>query len=59
MGIFVGDLFKVYCCYVDLKKWKVEVVSFSENSVGGYKEIIVLIKGKGVYLRFKFEVGIY
>ncbi|RKU91225.1 peptide chain release factor 1, partial [Helicobacter pylori] len=56
-GIFVGDLFKAYCRYADLKKWKVEVVSSSENSVGGYKEIIALIKGKGVYSRLKFEAG--
>ncbi|RKV57424.1 PCRF domain-containing protein, partial [Helicobacter pylori] len=56
-GIFVGDLFKAYCRYADLKKWKVEIVSSSENSVGGYKEIIVLIKGKGVYSRLKFEAG--
>lgn len=56
-GIFVGDLFKAYCRYADLKKWKVEIVSSSENSVGGYKEIIALIKGKGVYSRLKFEAG--
>ncbi len=56
-GIFVGDLFKAYCRYADLKRWKVEIVSSSENSVGGYKEIIALIKGKGVYSRLKFEAG--
>ncbi|GAA7317179.1 peptide chain release factor 1 [Helicobacter pylori] len=56
-GIFVGDLFKAYCRYADLKKWKVEIVGSSENSVGGYKEIIALIKGKGVYSRLKFEAG--
>ncbi|GHH42369.1 peptide chain release factor 1 [Helicobacter pylori] len=56
-GIFVGDLFKAYCRYADLKKWKVEIVSSSENSVGGYKEIIASIKGKGVYSRLKFEAG--
>lgn len=56
-GIFVGDLFKAYCRYAESKKWKVEIISSSENSVGGYKEIIALIKGEAVYSRLKFEGG--
>lgn len=56
-GIFVGDLFKTYCRYAESKKWKVEIISSSENSVGGYKEIIALIKGDNVYSRLKFEGG--
>ncbi|AWI33870.1 peptide chain release factor 1 [Helicobacter apodemus] len=56
-GIFVGDLFKTYVRYADLKGWKVEIISSSENNVGGYKEIIALIKGKGAYSKFKFEGG--
>ncbi|RDU62477.1 peptide chain release factor 1 [Helicobacter didelphidarum] len=56
-GIFVGDLFGAYCRYADSKKWKVEIVSSSENSVGGYKEIIALIKGNGAYSRLKYEGG--
>lgn len=56
-SIFVGDLFKAYCKYADSKKWKVEIISSSENHVGGYKEIIALIKGKGVYSRLKYEGG--
>ena len=56
-GIFVGDLFRAYTRYADLRKWKVEIISSSENSVGGYKEIIALIKGEDVYSRLKFEGG--
>lgn len=56
-GIFVGDLFKTYCRYAESKKWKIEIISSSENSVGGYKEIIALIKGDNVYSRLKFEGG--
>lgn len=56
-GIFVGDLFKAYCRYADLQKWKVEIISSSENNVGGYKEIIALIKGQGAYSKLKFEGG--
>lgn len=56
-GIFVGDLFRAYCRYAENKKWKVEIISSSENSVGGYKEVIALIKGNGVYSRLKYEGG--
>ncbi len=56
-GIFVGDLFKAYCRYAESKKWKVEIMSSSENNVGGYKEIIAFIKGDGVYSRLKYEGG--
>lgn len=56
-GIFVGDLFKAYCRYADLQKWKVEIISSSENNVGGYKEVIALIKGQGAYSKLKYEGG--
>lgn len=56
-GIFVGDLFRAYCRYAESKKWKVEIISSSENNVGGYKEVIALIKGSGVYSRLKYEGG--
>nr|QGT50378.1 peptide chain release factor 1 [uncultured Helicobacter sp.] len=56
-GIFVGDLFKAYCRYADLQKWKVEIMSSSENNVGGYKEVIALIKGNGAYSKLKYEGG--
>lgn len=52
-GIFVGDLFKAYCRYADLQKWKVEIISSSENNVGGYKEVIALVKGNGAYSKLK------
>ena len=56
-GIFVGDLFRAYCRYADMKGWKVEIISSSENDVGGYKEMIALIKGAGVFSRLKYEGG--
>ncbi|MWV62053.1 peptide chain release factor 1 [Helicobacter saguini] len=56
-GIFVGDLFGAYCRYADSKKWKVEIISSSENAVGGYKEVIALVKGEGAYSRLKYEGG--
>lgn len=56
-GIFVGDLFRAYCKYAESKRWKVEIMSSSENNVGGYKEVIALIRGEGVYSRLKYEGG--
>ena len=56
-GIFVGDLFGAYCRYADYKGWKVEIISMAEGVLGGYKEIIALVKGSGAYSRLKYEGG--
>ena len=56
-ALFVGDLFKMYDHYAEKRKWKVEVVSSSPSEVGGYKEIIMRVIGKGAYSRLKFESG--
>lgn len=56
-ALFVGDLFNAYIRYADARGYKFEIVSQSEGSVGGFKEIILLIKGKGAYSRLKFEGG--
>ncbi|MDR1460610.1 MAG: peptide chain release factor 1 [Campylobacteraceae bacterium] len=56
-ALFVADLFKAYTRYAESKKWKVEIVSQSEGILGGFKEIIALIQGKGAYSRLKHEGG--
>jgi len=56
-SLFVGDLFRAYVRYAESKKWKVEIVSESQSDVGGYKEIILLIKGENVYSKLKYEGG--
>ena len=56
-AIFVGDLFQAYMKYIDSKGWKAEIISSNEGEFGGYKEIIVLIRGDKVYSRLKFEGG--
>jgi len=56
-AIFAGDLFRAYVRYADLKGWKVELTSSSESDHHGYKEVIVLIKGDGVYSKLKYEAG--
>ncbi|WP_295734130.1 peptide chain release factor 1 [uncultured Bartonella sp.] len=58
-ALFAGDLFRMYERYASLHGWKVEVVSASEGDVGGYKEIIASVTGKGVFSRLKFESGVH
>ncbi len=58
-ALFVADLFKAYVRYAELRGWKVEIVSQSEGVMGGFKEVIALIKGQGAYSRLKFEGGVH
>jgi peptide chain release factor 1 len=56
-ALFAGDLFRMYSRYAENHRWKVEVMSASESQLGGYREIIAQISGRGVYARLKFEAG--
>ncbi|HEX2136081.1 MAG TPA: peptide chain release factor 1 [Microvirga sp.] len=58
-ALFAGDLFRMYARYAELKGWRVEIMSASEGTVGGYKEIVAEIKGRGVFARLKFESGVH
>jgi len=58
-ALFAADLFRMYTRYADLHGWKVEIISLSENDLGGYKEIVASISGKGVFARLKFESGVH
>jgi peptide chain release factor 1 len=58
-AIFAGDLFRMYTRYADEKKWKTEVLSENAIGVGGYKEIIFEIRGKGAYSKLKYESGVH
>ncbi len=53
-ALFAGDLYRMYQRYTDLKGWKLEIISASEAAMGGYKEIIVGVSGKGAFSRLKF-----
>src|SRR5262249_30585732 len=48
-ALFAADLFRMYSRYAELKGWKVDVISLSENDLGGYKEIVASITGRGVF----------
>ena len=56
-GLFAGDLFKMYQRYADVRGWKVEVMDHHTTGVGGLKEIIANVNGKGAYSRLKYESG--
>ncbi|WP_413154533.1 peptide chain release factor 1 [Bartonella sp. cb54] len=58
-ALFAGDLFRMYERYAASHNWKVEVVSLNEGEVGGYKEIIATVSGKGVFSKLKFESGVH
>ncbi len=58
-ALFAADLFRMYSRYAERKGWKVDVLSISETGVGGLKEVIATIEGKGVYGRFKYESGVH
>jgi peptide chain release factor 1 len=58
-ALFAGDLFRMYARYAEAKGWRVEVISESEGTAGGYKEVVAEIKGRGVFARFKFESGVH
>ncbi|MBM3551085.1 MAG: peptide chain release factor 1 [Alphaproteobacteria bacterium] len=58
-ALFAGDLFRAYQKYAALKGWRVEMVSESPGALGGFKEIVAEIIGRGVYGRLKFESGVH
>ncbi|MCC3245241.1 peptide chain release factor 1 [Methylocystis sp. WRRC1] len=58
-ALFAGDLFRAYQKYAALKGWRVELVSESPGALGGFKEIVAEIIGRGVYGRLKFESGVH
>jgi peptide chain release factor 1 len=58
-GLFAADLMRMYTRYAEAKKWKVEIVSASESGIGGYKEVVFEVKGRGAYSRLKYESGVH
>ena len=58
-GLFAADLFRMYTRYAQSRGWKVEVISSSESGIGGFKEIIFEVKGRGAYSRLKHERGVH
>jgi len=58
-ALFAADLFRMYARYAEQRGWKVEIISLSENDLGGYKEVVASIVGKDVFARLKYESGVH
>ena len=58
-ALFVGELFRMYCHYADIKGWKKDILSSSPSEIGGFKEIIFSISGVSVYSYLKYESGVH
>ncbi|HZK01863.1 MAG TPA: peptide chain release factor 1 [Anaerovoracaceae bacterium] len=58
-ALFGGDLLRMYMRYAERRNWKTEVMDINETGIGGIKEAIILIKGKGAYSRLKYESGVH
>jgi peptide chain release factor 1 len=58
-GIFASDLYRMYTRYAEIQRWKTDILSSHATGVGGFKEIIFEIAGKGAYSRLKYESGVH
>jgi len=58
-GLFAGDLLRMYTRYAEKNGWQVEMLSANESEVGGFKEVVLAVDGKGAYSRLKFESGVH
>lgn len=58
-ALFAGDLFRMYTRYAERKHWKTEILDANPTEIGGFKEVIFSIEGKGAYSRLKFESGVH
>ena len=58
-ALFAADLFRMYSKFAEANRWKVEVMSASENGIGGFKEIVFMVLGAGAYSKLKYESGVH
>jgi peptide chain release factor 1 len=58
-GLFAADLYRMYTRYAELQRWKTDILSYHDTGVGGFKEVIFQVKGRGAYSRLKYESGVH
>ncbi len=58
-ALFAGDLYRMYSRFADEQGWKIEMISANASEVGGFKEVVANIQGKGVFAKLKFESGVH
>lgn len=58
-ALFAYNLYRMYVKYAEGKRWKVEIMSLNETDIGGFKEVVFMVKGQGVYSQMKYESGVH
>ena len=58
-ALFAANLFRMYTKYAEKERWKVEIMSSNETDIGGFKEVVFMIKGQGAYSKLKYESGVH
>ena len=58
-ALFAAELYRMYAHYAENLNWKVEIISLNENGIGGFKEIVAMISGRGAYSKLKYESGVH
>ena len=58
-ALFAAELYRMYVMYAERKRWKIDMMNLNENGLGGFKEVIFMINGKGAYSRLKYESGVH
>ena len=58
-ALFAAELYRMYSNYADSQHWKVEIISINENGIGGFKEVVAMVTGKGAYSKLKYEFGAF
>ena len=58
-ALFAAELYRMYTNYADSHRWKVEIISLNENGIGGFKEVVAMVTGKGAYSKLKYESGVH
>ncbi len=58
-GLFAGDLYRMYSRYAERQRWHVEIIDANQSDVGGFKEVVFEVHGKGAYSRLKYESGVH
>lgn len=58
-ALFASQLYRMYINYAESQRWKVEIISLNESGIGGFKEVVAMITGKGAFSKMKYESGVH
>ena len=58
-ALFASELYRMYCKFADMMRWKIEMVSLNESGLGGFKECVFMVNGQGAYSKLKYESGVH